>query len=264
MVDGYALLAIPFASFIQFVAEKKWYYRSMFYMVAVFFMLLNIFQMYQLERSALHYDGMTSTLYFKQFGKIDMIENFGSYVDPPNYEEALKGQRNKAVADTKSPPQPTITPKENVMAPIQNYYTNTKEKNRKQIYLQAFNNKFVCADGDMNAQVLANKDKASVWETFSLIMFEGNTCAFLSFTNNFLCAELNSRAQLTNSRSKVEGWETFTLIELDGGYIALKGANGNYVSVDESSLELVASSAYVGEREKFKLIPVPSTDTINQ
>lgn len=93
LIESYALLAIPFASFVKYISEKRWYYNAVFYCTAVFFVWLNLFQTLQFENMSLHYDGMTRVLYFKQFGKLDKIDDFASYVSSLDYEEAKKGKR---------------------------------------------------------------------------------------------------------------------------------------------------------------------------
>ncbi|MCE9539177.1 MAG: hypothetical protein K8R85_08165 [Bacteroidetes bacterium] len=93
LIESYALLAIPFASFVKYVSEKRWYYNASFYCMAAFFIWLNLFQTLQFENMSLHYDGMTRVLYFKQFGKLNKIEDFASYVSSLDYEEAKKGKR---------------------------------------------------------------------------------------------------------------------------------------------------------------------------
>ena len=258
MVDSYAIMAIPFAFFIQHISEKKWYYKGLFFLTAGFFTCLNIFQTYQFERLSLHYDGMTSALYFKQFGKLAMIKDFEKYVDSPNYENAQNGIRgsNKPLINNIKNANNNLV--ENINNPVKNYYSNTIEKSRKQIYLKAFNNKFVCADGELNKMIIANKIKPDTWETFSLIMFKNNECALRSFTYNFLCAELKMQNEITNTRETVGNWESFTLINLDSSFVAFKAANGKYVSVNEKSFQLFANSNNIGQNEKFKLILKPN------
>ncbi len=93
MVESYALLAIPFASFIKYVSEKKLLYNLMFYSAALFFIWLNLFQTLQFENMVLHYDGMSKELYFKQFGRLEKIKDYDKYVISPDYDEARRGNR---------------------------------------------------------------------------------------------------------------------------------------------------------------------------
>jgi len=92
MIDFYALLAIPLASFVQYILSKKLIIKVIFAFLALFFTWLNVFQSYQFEYLSLHHDAMTKTLYFKQFGKIKKIDNFEKYLVYPDYEKAKKGE----------------------------------------------------------------------------------------------------------------------------------------------------------------------------
>lgn len=91
MVDCYALLAIPFAAFVEYISEKKLFYTIGFYSATLFFVGLNLFQTLQYEHIVLHYDSMTSKLYFKQFGKLERVTGYNELLESPNYENAKKG-----------------------------------------------------------------------------------------------------------------------------------------------------------------------------
>ncbi len=93
LIESYALLSVPLAAFVQYLLKKKRSYQVGFAVMAAFLIWLNIFQTFQFENKSLHHDGMNAKLYFKQFGKMDRVEGFDSYVDWPNYEEAGKGNR---------------------------------------------------------------------------------------------------------------------------------------------------------------------------
>jgi len=93
LIESYALLAIPLAYFIKYISDKRLLYKLTFAGVTLFFIWLNLFQTLQFESMVLHYDGMTRVLYFKQFGKLEKIENFDNYVSSMDYEAAKKGKR---------------------------------------------------------------------------------------------------------------------------------------------------------------------------
>jgi hypothetical protein len=97
-------------------------------------------------------------------------------------------------------------------------------ENRTTIHLKASNNKFVCADGSKNSIVIADRDAAYTWETFSLLKLSDNKCAIYSYDNKFLSAELNNKAEITATRTNIYNWETFEYIQLDKNHIALKAA----------------------------------------
>jgi hypothetical protein len=88
MIDSYALMAIPLSAFIFWVLQKGRLIKSIFAVLLGFFIWLNIFQTNQYEHKSLHCDSMSMKLYFKQFGKLEPIEDFNSYLQSINYEEA--------------------------------------------------------------------------------------------------------------------------------------------------------------------------------
>jgi len=90
MVDTYGILAIPAAIIIERITHlKKWTY-PIFIAGFLFFIWLNIFQIFQYVDRTLHYDSMTQELYFKQFGKLQKIDGFYEKLSPPDYEKAKK------------------------------------------------------------------------------------------------------------------------------------------------------------------------------
>lgn len=94
MIEWYALLAFPFAISIEYIMNlQKAILRKIFVSVVVFFILLNVFQIFQYQRGILHYDGMSWTMYKATFGRTKTPENYHEMLTRPNYEEAKKGKR---------------------------------------------------------------------------------------------------------------------------------------------------------------------------
>jgi hypothetical protein len=236
VIESYASLSIPLASFIKFVSEKNLAYKIIFACISLFFIWLNIFQTFQFEYKSLHWDAMTAKLYFKQFGKLDRIKNYETLLDYPNYEKAKKSS-----ADIKNVPEDIVT----------NIYNGKKEIERKRVHLMASNSKFICADRKLENTIVANRDSAYEWETFDLIFFENNECAIRSSDNYFWCCELDNGGRIMASRKAVAQWETFTIVYLENDFIALKAVNGKYISVNKETFNLVADAMDVAE--KFKL-----------
>jgi hypothetical protein len=127
-------------------------------------------------------------------------------------------------------------------------------RNKKSIQLKASNNKFICAGGDDDKVLLANRDSASGWETFHLIQIGNDRVALSSYKNLFLSVELNGKKELTANRKTIGGWEIFTIQHLENDFIALKADNGKYLSLDEKTQQLFANANCAGKNEKFKLI----------
>jgi hypothetical protein len=243
LIESYALLALPFAAFIKFISEKKWYYNIIFYAIALFFVWLNIFQTYQYEHHSLHWDAMTKELYFKQFGKLDIISDFDKYLDHPNYEDAVKGISSSI--------DPNEIKNKNLK---QKNYNGRIEKSKKIIHLIAANNKYVCADKTLNHFIVANSNNPWQWETFTLVQFENNECAILSYADSFFCAVINNQNLVIANKADVSTWESFTMIELGNDFVAFRAVNSKYLSIDEKSMQLFAKGDSIGRLEKFKLI----------
>ncbi|MBL7882899.1 MAG: hypothetical protein JNL69_02440 [Bacteroidia bacterium] len=244
MIESYVLLALPFASFIQMVLDKKIIVKILFFSSCLFFVWLNIFQTYQFERHSLHYEGMTKELYFKQFGKLEKIENFESYLHYPNYDEARRVNKALLVKENKE---------EQSIENIPYVLPDKKIQSRKQINLIANNKKFVCADGGLNYVIIADKDNASTWEQFELIEFEDGTSVLIAYNNCFISAELNSKNELTATRKNAWDWETFIVEKQKNNTVALKASNGKYVCVDKKTNLLFATSDKIEENTLFSL-----------
>jgi hypothetical protein len=118
----------------------------------------------------------------------------------------------------------------------------------------ASNNKYVCAGGDNDKVLLVNRDNASGWETFSLLLLEKNKTAIYSYKKRFLSAELNSKSEITVNKESIGNWEIFTIQHIENDFITLKADNGKYLSLDENSQQLFANATTIGKNEKFKLI----------
>jgi hypothetical protein len=245
MIESYALLSLPLASFIQLVLDKKIIVKTLFFSVCLFFIWLNIFQTYQFENHSLHYEGMTKELYFKQFGKLDKIKNFDDYVHVPNYDAARRV--NKQASKNEKAEEQSI---ENIPYVL----PDKKIQLRKQINLKASNNKFVCADGGLNYVIIADKDNASTWEQFELIEFEDGTSILIAYNNCFISAELNSKNELTAIRKNAWDWETFIIERRTNNLIAIKAFNGKYLSVDKITNQLFAVADDVSEDALFEVV----------
>ncbi len=92
MVDTYFFCVIPMACVVeQVVQSKKTVLRYSGLFIGAFLLFHSIFQTFQYNSSAIHYDSMNKTLYWKQFFKYKPIQGRDSLLTPPNYDSALKG-----------------------------------------------------------------------------------------------------------------------------------------------------------------------------
>lgn len=134
------------------------------------------------------------------------------------------------------------------------FFQNDKKTIKKFFHLKAANNKYVCADAAHNDIVIADRDTASSWETFSLLELGNNQCAIYSSSNKFFSAELGQHGEITATRDNIAGWETFTIVKLENNFVAFKAANGKNLSLDEKTLQLYAKGDSIGRNEKFEMI----------
>ena len=243
-IESSGMLAIPFASFLKYLSDKKIIYGILFYGIGIFLIWLNIFQTYQFEFHALHYDGMSKKLYFKQFGKLDTIPDNEPLISWPNYKEAIKGNDCEARSADNAPAQINSLPSS----------TDKKELGRKTVQLKAYNGKFVCADETMNNLIIANRDSALGWETFTLVLFENNECALLSHLNKFFTVETGQEDELSATRNNICKMGTFLLEDLGNNTVAFKAGNGKYLSVNERTLSLFAKSDTPSTQEQFEMV----------
>ncbi len=54
---------------------------------------LNMFQSEQREIGYIHWDSQSKEVYWANFGKLTIVPNFQELIDPPSYEDAIKGIR---------------------------------------------------------------------------------------------------------------------------------------------------------------------------
>lgn len=80
------------------------------------------------------------------------------------------------------------------------------------------NGKYLCADLNLNGEVVANRDVVQGWETFTLIALGGDNYALQAHSNGrYLCADLEIGGKLAANRDAIQGWETFTIIKENSG-----------------------------------------------
>ncbi len=95
MIDSYALLAIPMASFIEAIFSRLKIIFTSLCFVILLFISLNLFQTYQRRIGLIHFDGMTFKAYKVIFLKTTLskeeILELNKSVHSPDYEIARKG-----------------------------------------------------------------------------------------------------------------------------------------------------------------------------
>lgn len=119
------------------------------------------------------------------------------------------------------------------------------------VTLLAPNGKYVCSERDR--VLIANRDVAAGWETFTLIRPDPNHCRFLSYEDLYLSLKPGGKDEITSGQPSAGNQETFEIVTLPDGYVAFKAANGKYLALDEKSLLLLAGGTEPGRNEKFRM-----------
>jgi len=93
MIDMYGIMAIPLAAFFERVLISRTWMKSIIGFLLVGLILLNQFQMNQYRISLLHFDSMTEEAYWGIFGKKSWPEGYDKMIKVPDYNKALKGEK---------------------------------------------------------------------------------------------------------------------------------------------------------------------------
>ncbi len=96
-IELYALLAIPLAFLIGAVERSKWVIRIPFYLLVIAFTVLNIFQVWQMNRGILDGYRMTKDYYWRVFGSSTVTPEDRKYMlveRPVTAEESLTNEED--------------------------------------------------------------------------------------------------------------------------------------------------------------------------
>jgi len=93
MIDMYGIMAIPLAAFLERMWTSKIWIKSVAAVLLIGLIWLNQFQINQYRTSLLHWDSMTKEAYWGIFGKKTWPEGYDKMIKIPDYEKALKGEK---------------------------------------------------------------------------------------------------------------------------------------------------------------------------
>ncbi|MBA4409670.1 MAG: hypothetical protein C0397_09635 [Odoribacter sp.] len=93
MIDTYGILSIPLATFLSVILKSTWWKKGVVGLLLLFFVYLNQFQMSQYRTSLLHWDSMTPKAYRAIFLKKNWPDGYDKMIKVPDYEKALKGEK---------------------------------------------------------------------------------------------------------------------------------------------------------------------------
>jgi hypothetical protein len=93
MIDMYGIMAIPIAAILEKMLNGKIWLKSISAVLLIGLIWLNQFQMNQYRTSLLHWDSMTKEAYWGIFGKKTWPEGYDKMIKVPDYEKALRGEK---------------------------------------------------------------------------------------------------------------------------------------------------------------------------
>jgi len=97
LVQSYAIMFIPFGYFLDNIYNGKVWKKVIIVILALFFIMLNLFQIWQLREGIIHESRMTSRYYFNIFGKTETDDNTKDLLmveRPATSMEYFNGERN--------------------------------------------------------------------------------------------------------------------------------------------------------------------------
>ena len=93
LIESYALLALPLAAWIEWVASRKGLLRCALFLLLAATAALSAFHNVRYIYGSIHWDSMTRAAYFDSFFRSHPSDSFISLLEEPDYEAARNGNR---------------------------------------------------------------------------------------------------------------------------------------------------------------------------
>jgi hypothetical protein len=94
MIDSYALMVFPLAAFFEWLLHQPLRHKILGFTLGMLLLVLSLFQSMQYVTGAIHWDSMTKEAYWNSFGRLFPSAEFQKMLKVPDYENAIKGQRD--------------------------------------------------------------------------------------------------------------------------------------------------------------------------
>jgi hypothetical protein len=111
-IDSYGILAIPFATFVDFVLRKKKIIRIISLIVIACLVWYNTFQISQYNHQAIHYWWMNKEAYWENFLRLRPTAHYWEIITLPDYEKAREGIYVEIKPEEKNKTSLTASPEE--------------------------------------------------------------------------------------------------------------------------------------------------------
>ncbi len=94
LIESYAFLSLPMASFVSYFLKKKYYLKIPALVLIALLIFYSLFVRLQYHNGAIHWDSMNKNVYWDSFGKLHPSAKFQNLLVTPDYDKAKKGERN--------------------------------------------------------------------------------------------------------------------------------------------------------------------------
>jgi glycerophosphoryl diester phosphodiesterase len=122
-------------------------------------------------------------------------------------------------------------------------------------------NKFVAAENGGGRELVANRDVADIWETFTATILPNNMVILRSYNGQYVRVRENDGVLLANADNR-QSATRFTIVRLEGNEMAVQAPNGQYVRVRENDKWLVARADDTGRRTRFIINTISQVPSI--
>ena len=129
-------------------------------------------------------------------------------------------------------------------------FSNTGSTNI--INIKASNNKYLSSERNESNYILANRNEASGWEVFNMILLDNNNIAIKSDDGKYVSARLDNGAVLAHVADEIKPWEIFEKVQFDKDSFMLKACNGKFVALSGDTL--YANAENISHAEHFTII----------
>lgn len=210
-VDTYGLMAFPLAGIVAQVSQKK-IIKYILSLCFAFLIVLNFFQSWQKTKGLIHWDSMTRTAYFMEFGTTKQNPEYYHSLWTPDYYRASQGKSEYFELDEFYNSNIAITTYNlqflslcngdtlaaNTFVDRQLQHFTIQKIGDKLIALRAANNKYVGVDRNNQNRLYVKSDTVGDSEKFNVIFSKENYITLISsakkyvrinYDTNFLVAD---------------------------------------------------------------------------
>lgn len=93
LIEFLPFMALALAFSVEWLLGQKAYFKVPGFLIISFLCVWSVFMNKQYKSTIIHWDSMSKELFWKQFFIDHYVKDHDKYLDPPNYDAALKGEQ---------------------------------------------------------------------------------------------------------------------------------------------------------------------------